>query len=117
VWKGWEAGFWLSMLSILCHFHGLLFARATLGLQLDRTAQWAALARNCLSSLLSMSALAIMPQSRPYVHLRSMCAEGLTDRPGNNLKLIGMNDITSSFDAGVNCSFIRFEQIFFAMSR
>ena len=31
VWEGWEAGFWLSMLSILCHFHGLLFAQATLG--------------------------------------------------------------------------------------
>jgi len=22
-WEGWKAGFWLSMLSTLCHFHGL----------------------------------------------------------------------------------------------
>ena len=26
VWEGWEAGFMAFMLSILCHFHGLLFA-------------------------------------------------------------------------------------------
>jgi len=30
VWEGWEAGFMASMLSILCHFHGLLFARQML---------------------------------------------------------------------------------------
>jgi hypothetical protein len=30
VWEEWEAGFWLSMLSILCHFHGLLFRPAVL---------------------------------------------------------------------------------------
>jgi hypothetical protein len=27
VWEGWEAASWLSMLSTLCHFHGLLLAR------------------------------------------------------------------------------------------
>ena len=25
MWEGWKAGFWLSMLSIFCHFHGLLW--------------------------------------------------------------------------------------------
>jgi hypothetical protein len=47
------------MLSMLCHFHGLLFDRATLGLQLHRPAQWAVLTVTGSSSLLSISALAI----------------------------------------------------------
>ena len=25
MWEEWKAGLWLSILSILCHFHGLFF--------------------------------------------------------------------------------------------
>ena len=48
VWEGWEASFMASMLSILCHFHGLHFARQMLNKPICRhPVQYAALATRC----------------------------------------------------------------------
>src|SRR6266702_550349 len=52
--KGGKPASWLSMLSILCHFHGLLFARQMLDKPICRqTVQCAALAMRCSSVLIA----------------------------------------------------------------
>ena len=57
-WEGWEAGIMASMLSILCHFHGLFFVRQC----------WvngcATPPRNTYRDQLSVSALTIWHSSR-----------------------------------------------------
>jgi hypothetical protein len=62
------------MLSTLCHFHGLLFARAMLNLQLHRPAQWAVLTREVFVATGVMSVLAILHTSR-----RGYCAVSLAE--------------------------------------
>lgn len=47
--NGGKTASWLSMLSILCHFHGLPFARPKLDKLRRHPAQCAALATKCLS--------------------------------------------------------------------
>src|SRR5579859_349191 len=62
--KGGKPAPWLSMLSILCHFHGLLFVRQVVEKPMCRhPVQYAALGARCSSAphRLSLSASAIRP--------------------------------------------------------
>jgi hypothetical protein len=63
--KGGKPASWLSMLSILCHFHGLLFGRHMLDKPICRhTVQCAALSEMLIGThLVSLSALAIYHSS------------------------------------------------------
>ena len=61
-YKGGKPALWLSMLSTLCHFHGLLFARQVLEKPMcSRRVQFATFGARCSSAphRLSLSALAI----------------------------------------------------------
>src|SRR6185312_10557758 len=70
VWEGWKPASWLSMLSILCHFHDLLFARQTLDKQICRRSAMCRTRHEMLigTHRLSLSAFAILhqPRSRRY---------------------------------------------------
>src|SRR3984957_3109318 len=60
--KGGKPALWLSMLSTLCHFHGLLFARQVLEKPMcSRRVRFATFGARCSSAphRLSLSALAI----------------------------------------------------------
>jgi len=58
--KGGKPALWLSMLSILCHFHGLLFTQAMPDLQLNQPSNAPYSPRNARRDRLSTSAFAIM---------------------------------------------------------